>query len=193
MEEVKEKTNGRPSDFTQELADKLCERLALGESMRTVCANDWAPSIQTVFSWIRTKPGFLDQYARAKQEAADAMSEDILDISDEGTNDWMEKSNSKGKIIGWEVNGEAVQRSKLRVDTRKWLMSKMKPKKYADKIDLTTNGKDLPTPILGYVQPKHSDKEGNADAQAHPGSPGRDVSIQDDQHLAQPDPPSAVG
>lgn len=114
------------------------------------------PSAATVFNWMRTYPKFLEQYARAKQESADAMAEEIMDISDDGTNDWMEDQYMKGKSPGWKVNGEAVQRSKLRVDTRKWLMSKMKPKKYADKLDVTTNGKDLPSPIYGGKSGKSS-------------------------------------
>jgi hypothetical protein len=72
------------------------------------------------------------------------MAEDILDISDDGTNDYMETDD--GKL---QYNGDSVQRAKLRVDTRKWLMAKMKPKVYGDKLDMTTNGKDLPTPLLG--------------------------------------------
>ncbi len=75
------------------------------------------------------------------------MSEDILDIADDGSNDLMtiQKGNTEYEI----ENKEVTNRSRLRVDTRKWLMSKMKPKKYGDKIDHTTNGKDLPSPIYG--------------------------------------------
>lgn len=75
------------------------------------------------------------------------MSEEILDISDDGSNDWMEVNY--GEHTAWKTNGEALQRSRLRVDTRKWLMAKMKPKVYGDKLDMTTNGKDLPVPIIG--------------------------------------------
>jgi hypothetical protein len=140
---------GRPSEYTQEIADKICERLAIGVSLRTACKEDDMPSIATVFNWFRSYPEFLEQYTRAKQESADAMADDILDIADDGTNDWMEV-NRKG-YTSWEQNGEAMGRSKLRVETRKWLMAKMKPKKYGDKLDMTTNGKDMPTPILGGI------------------------------------------
>lgn len=133
--------------YTQELADEICEGLALGNSLRTVCRADRMPSVKTIFNWLRTYPEFLQQYTRAKEESADAMADEVLDIADDGTNDWMEIH--KKDWTGWVVNGEALQRSRLRVETRKWLMAKMKPKKYGDKIDMTTNGKDLPTPILG--------------------------------------------
>lgn len=138
---------GRPTKYTEQLADLICERLANGESLRSVAKDPKLPSAQTMFSWMRKYPMFLEQYTRAKQESADAMAEEILDISDDGSNDWMEVNHGDSTI--WKSNGEALQRSRLRVDTRKWLMAKMKPKKYGDKIDMTTNGKDLPTPILG--------------------------------------------
>lgn len=151
---VETKPVGRPSTYTQELADKICEELAQGQSMRTVCALDEMPAMSTVFKWLREIKGFSEQYARAKEESTDAMAEDVLDIADDGSNDWMEKQYGDAEF--WVTNGEALQRSRLRVDTRKWLMSKMKPKKYGDKIDMTTNGKDIPAPIYGG---KSIDKE----------------------------------
>lgn len=127
---------GRPSGYSQELADLICERLAQGESLRSVCRDEGMPAISSIFKWMREHEAFSKQYALAKQESADAMAEDIMDIADDGTNDWMEKTNADGEIIGWTLNGEHVQRSKLRVDARKWLMAKMKPKKYGDKTEV---------------------------------------------------------
>lgn len=148
---------GRPTSYTQELADKICEELATGYSLRTVTKDLKLPSMETVFRWIRTHPEFREQYIRAKQEAADAMAEELLDISDDGTNDFMEDDYHKGRTPGYTINGENIQRSKLRVDTRKWLMAKMKPRVYGDKLDMTTNGKDLPTPIYGGLSIKDKD------------------------------------
>jgi hypothetical protein len=143
---------GRPSLYTQELADKICAELALGKSMRTVCRPDEMPDMSTVFRWLRTNNEFCKQYARAKEESTDAMAEEVLDIADDSSNDWM--LVHKGKESFHMEDKEAVNRSKLRVDTRKWLMSKMKPKKYGDKLDLTSDGKVLPTPIYGGVSTK---------------------------------------
>ena len=84
------------------------------------------------------------------------MAEDILDIADDGTNDWMEKQDSEGSAAGWSFNGEHVQRSKLRVDARKWLMSKMKPKKYGEKVSQEITGKDggpIETKTEWVIQP----------------------------------------
>jgi hypothetical protein len=132
----------RPTTYTQELADNICEQLALGYSLRTVCKPDNMPCIASIFNWFRTQPGFLEQYEKAKQESTDAMAEDLLDIADNGTNDYMEYEDRNGNL-GWKINGENIQRSRLRADTRKWLMAKMKPKKYGDKIDMTTNGENI--------------------------------------------------
>lgn len=153
METNKDKhPGGRPSIYTQELADLICQQLAEGVSLRTVCKAEGMPDASTVFSWMRTNEEFLKQYARAKQESADAMAEDILDIADDGSNDWETRTNGSGE--DYEVpNNEALQRSRLRVDTRKWLMAKMKPKKYADKLDLTSDGEPLKVTVVAYANP----------------------------------------
>lgn len=126
---------GRPSGYTPELSDIICSRLANGESLRTICKDEDMPCKATVFNWMRTNKEFLDQYARAKEEAADALVEEMLDIADDGANDWMEKHDSDGACVGYHLNGEHVQRSKVRIDTRKWIAAKLKPKKYGDRVD----------------------------------------------------------
>lgn len=125
---------GRPSDYTEELAETICLRLAEGESLRSVCRDDGMPCKQTVLRWISRIPAFRDQYVRAKEEGAEAIAEELFDIADDGTNDWMEKLDKDGEAIGYQLNGEHVQRSKLRIDTRKWYLSKIMPKKYGDRI-----------------------------------------------------------
>lgn len=126
---------GRPTDYTEELAIEICSQLAEGKSLRSVCKAANMPDKSTVFTWLRKYETFSDQYARAKQESADAMAEDVLDIADDGTNDYM--TITKGDKQYEVVNGEAIQRARLRVDTRKFLMAKMKPKRYGEHIDLT--------------------------------------------------------
>lgn len=134
-------TKGRPSIFTQELADRICEEISMGYSMRTVCKADDMPAPASVYKWLRENKAFSEQYARACEERSEAMIEDILDIADDGSNDWMEVNAENNQ--GWRINGEALQRSRLRVDTRKWYASKMKPKKYGDKLDVTSDGDKL--------------------------------------------------
>ena len=129
---------GQPTKYTQEIADKVCALLSEGQSMRTVCKDKEVPASRTLFRWLRTNEEFCQQYTRAKQESADALTDEMLDICDDGSNDWME-SNAKGDK-GYEFNGEHLQRSRLRVETRKWLSSKLKPKKYGERQHLEHSG-----------------------------------------------------
>jgi hypothetical protein len=96
--------------------------------------------MSTVFKWIRTIPEFSQQYDKAKAESADSLAEEILDIADDGTNDWMERNGKDGEKQT-VFNTEHVQRSRLRVDARKWIASKLKPKKYGDKTEVEHTGK----------------------------------------------------
>lgn len=137
------KALGRPSTFTQQLADEICEGITLGYSVRTVCTPDHMPAISTFYKWLREHDDFSKQYARACEERTEAMAEDLLDIADDGTNDYMESED--GTVT---YNGDSIQRAKLRVDTRKWLMAKMKPKKYGDKLEVD-NTHRIVQPILG--------------------------------------------
>ncbi len=167
---------GRPSDYTQELADKICAKIAQGKSLRTICLDEYLPGCATIFNWLRTKKEFLEQYERAKEAGSEAMAEDILDFSDDALN--------LAQNVDPKAAGAVVQAARLQVDTRKWLMSKMKMKKYGDKLDMTTNGKDLPIPILApavptnYVHRNNSDTENNDNAEKNPGSAGGNVSEQ---------------
>lgn len=160
MKRAPRKNEGRPPIFTKELADKVCERIAEGKSMRTVCAPEDMPSISTVFKWLRENPEFAQQYARATEERTEAMSEDILDIADDGSNDLM--TIQKGNMSYEVENKEVTNRSRLRVDTRKWLMSKMKPKKYGDRVDVTSDGKAIKgnTIILSDFKDETDSKQG---------------------------------
>lgn len=92
------------------------------------------PCKSTVFEWLQTSNEFQELYRIAMEQRADAHIEECLDISDDGSNDWMEMHDKDGKSVGWKVNGEHIQRSRLRVDTRKWIAGKMRPKKYGEKI-----------------------------------------------------------
>jgi len=142
---------GRPSRFTQELADHICAELAIGRSMRTVCRLDDMPAMSTVFQWLRERPEFSEQYARAKAEAADVLVEEILDIADDATNDWMEVHDKDGVAAGYKLNGEHVQRSRLRIDARKWIAAKLKPKKYGERVDID-HGVQSANPLADLLQ-----------------------------------------
>lgn len=125
---------GRPTIYTPELADLICDRLAAGQSLRAVCEDEGMPDEKTVRTWaIEGVQGFSPQYARARELGYLAMADELLDIADDGTNDFITKTNADGSTYE-QVNSEHIQRSRLRVDTRKWMLSKALPKVYGDKI-----------------------------------------------------------
>jgi hypothetical protein len=94
------------------------------------------PHKATVFKWLGENVSFSDKYARAREAQADALFDDILSIADDGRNDWMEKTSADGGNMGWQENGEALRRSQLRIDARKWMAGKLRPKKYSDKLQV---------------------------------------------------------
>jgi len=95
--------------------------MAKGRSLRSVCSDEGMPAESTVRFWaIEDRDGFAAQYARAREAQMEALGEDLLAISDNEAGD--------------------PQRDRLRVDARKWLMSKIAPKRYGDKLDLEHSG-----------------------------------------------------
>lgn len=133
---------GRPTLYTEELADRICDLIATNTcSLQRMCKeHDWMPAFRTIFKWLheKDKEHFMHKYAHAKKMQADLMVEELTDISDNGQTDYYvdEKGNFK-------VDHENIQRSKLRVDTRKWIASKILPKKFGERLDLTTGGEKL--------------------------------------------------
>jgi hypothetical protein len=129
------------SKFDQAIADLICKRIAEGESLRGILRKSpELPHMSTIMKWLADFKPFAEQYARARELQADALVEESLEIADDGTNDWMEKLDKDGENIGWQVNGEALQRSKLRVEQRRWWAGKLKPKVYSDKLNVEHSG-----------------------------------------------------
>lgn len=137
---------GRPTIYSQELADTICIRIATGESARKVCEDPAMPEMQTLWRWLREKQDFSEQYVRAKLESSDALAEDIQDIA--------------SKTLNGMYDPKAAH---VAIDAYKWTASKLKPKKYGDKLDLTSGGEKLPQPIFGgtsAISEHNSDKKG---------------------------------
>ena len=131
---------GRPAIYTPELASKLCSYLSMGKSLRTACKQEGMPSIMTVYNWLSRHPEFIEQYTRAKEESAEALAEDMLDIADESPT--AIETDKDGNVVATKLDSAGVARNRLRVETRKWVASKLKPKKYGDLAKLELTGKD---------------------------------------------------
>ena len=130
---------GRPTDYTLELSDLMCERLSCGESMRSISRDDSMPALATIFRWLREKPEFKEQYAIAKEASADALADDMLDIADNEAGRQAKDEDGNAITI---IDSASVAHARLRVDTRKWAASKLKPKKYGDKVSQELTGTD---------------------------------------------------
>lgn len=132
---------GRPSSYSKALGTNICERLSQGESLRRICGDKDLPGKSSVMRWLSDIPEFRDQYARARELQADYWADEIIEISDDGTNDYVEKGNRDGST-SQAVDSEHINRSRLRVDTRKWLMARLAPKKYGDRLTAEHSGPD---------------------------------------------------
>ena len=133
---------GRPTLYSEEIAAAICRELASGRTLKDICRAGGMPAEATVRLWaIEDREGFSARYAQAREIGYQSMADDLIEIADDGTNDWMERRGDDGGE-SYAINGEHVQRSKLRVDARKWLLSKALPKVYGDKITQEHSGPD---------------------------------------------------
>lgn len=134
------KLNGQSWDKAKVMAI-LCQGIASSSaSIVTILAagheGDTLPEYWTIKKWLASDDELATQYARAKEDQAEHMAEEMLDIADNAKNDWMERLDKDEQGVGWQLNGDHVQRSRLRIEARKWLMGKLKPKKYGEKLDV---------------------------------------------------------
>lgn len=128
---------GRPTDYTEELASSICVRIGNGESLKHITEDDDMPSRATVHSWLldgRHQP-FLDKYEAARELQADVYADEMDDIARDQTLD--------------------TQRARLIIDTRKWTSSKLKPKKYGDKLDMTSGGEKIESNTIVFTDFKN--------------------------------------
>lgn len=138
------KKMGRPSLFSQQLADTICRRLAEGESLRAICIGETMPSRGTVNVWLALHKDFQHQYARARELQADHYAAEVIEIADRVLPAVKRTVKGAGKRKSVEEqHGDAVERSRLMMDARKWYASKLAPKKYGEKLAVG-GAEDLP-------------------------------------------------
>jgi len=132
---------GRPTIYNEKIAALICEKVATHSiGIRRLCKlYPELPDVDTIYVWRYKHPEFAEQYALAKLKQADLLAEEVIDIADDGTNDWMEKFGDEGENLGYQLNGEHFQRSRLRIDTRKWLAAKLLPKQYGSSLTVDKN------------------------------------------------------
>lgn len=135
---------GRPTfDWTEEIEDAILDKIMEGQIPADFLGEgreDGMPGVTTLYKHLRDSDSFAKKYARAKEFQADIEFDEIREIADDASNDWMERNDPNNP--GWQLNHDHVQRSRLRIDARKWRASKMAPKKYGDKIEATFQNPD---------------------------------------------------
>lgn len=117
---------GRPSIYSDELANLICERLINGESLRQICRDAGMPDRSTVIRWMNTDADFASKCERAREEQADLMDDMILEVANACTND-------------------TAHADKVKISAYQWRASKLKPKKYGDKLMV---GGDKESPLV---------------------------------------------
>ena len=134
---------GRPTTFTQHIANVICMRIAEGESLREIVKTEGMPDRTTVYDWLLRDESFANQYTRAREEQADTLADEILAIADEAPEvDYIRDKH--GNVIDIKIDSGYVAYQKQRIESRKWIAMKLKPKKYGDKLAL---GGDAENPL----------------------------------------------
>jgi hypothetical protein len=121
----------------------ICTEIEKGRALRNVLKDDKMPSTSTFYEWLELYPDKSKQYTRATEIRAEAIFDDILSIADENANDTY--INDNGIEV---VNNDVIQRSRLRIDARKWVLSKLNPKKFGEKLDVTSDNKPISQPPI---------------------------------------------
>ena len=125
--------------YASEVAEEICKRIATGESLNEICKAEGMPCADTVTAWaVDDIEGFFGKYTRAKQMRCFHYADEIIEIADDSTRDY--RTVKQGGRDVEVPDKEHIQRSTLRVDTRKWLMVKYLPRVFGDKIDLNHSG-----------------------------------------------------
>jgi|SRR6185437_15150623 len=112
----------RPSSYSEEIADRICEWLADGKSLKAFCDETGNPSQSMVYRWVAANAAFREKYARAREDQAETLADEIVAIADEAT------------------DSDTAQVARIKIDARKWVAGKLAPKKYGDKLDLNHSG-----------------------------------------------------
>lgn len=131
---------GRPSHYNEKIAREICDNIAIStDGIRKLCSKfpHW-PNPDTIYQWRIKHPQFAEWYAKAKQDQIQAYVDEIAEIADDTSHDTLIRQNKNGD--DYEVcNSEWINRSRLRVDTRKWIASKLMPKLYGERTITDTN------------------------------------------------------
>jgi len=130
-------------DEIDKIFNYVCTEIEKGRALRNILKEKEMPSSSTFYQWLDNNIEKSKQYARATEVRAEIIFDDIIAIADENTNDTYIDDNGFEK-----VNKDVIQRSRLRIDARKWVLSKLNPKKFGEKLDVTSDNKPITQPPI---------------------------------------------
>ena len=128
----------RPTTYTEETAARICEEIAAGRSVASICKDEDMPAASTVFLWLAKNPEFSERYTRAREAQADALFDEALNIADTPADGVKIKVLPSGSVE--KTYGDMIEHRRLQVDTRKWAAARLAPKKYGDRLDMNVTG-----------------------------------------------------
>lgn len=133
---------GRPPRYSDELAREVCRLLGEGQTLREICRREEMPSASTVREWVvDDRDGFAERYARARRLQAEYWADEIVEVAEDGRNDWTLRQRKDGDPEP-VLDREHVQRSALRVDTKKWLLAKLHPESWGERVHQVLTGEN---------------------------------------------------
>jgi len=132
---------GRPTIYSDELADEICLRMSHGRSLNDICKDSDMPDRSNVYVWLRKYDDFQDKYREATGQRADCHFDEMLSIADDVMPETAE-----------------VAKAKLQIDTRKWILSRMNPRKYGDNIQEDDGNNDNVQPVQVTVNVRDARK-----------------------------------
>ena len=150
--QIEAKKNGRPTTYTPEFGDRICDEIMKSEKGIFALSEelDWFPAPSSIYLWLDQHKDFSEHYARCRQAQQDRMAESIIKIADDSSQDELISPN--GNRI---ENREFTSRSKLRVETRMWLMERLAPKKYGKQVEADTEQKSYQPPQINlHITPE---------------------------------------
>lgn len=145
------KPKGRPTLFTEEVAEAICSRLSKGEPLAHICDNEAMPAVRTVSDWKRDHEGFSANFARARDDGFDALAAQALEIADTPLPGVETTTKPDGSVETRE--GDMLGHRKLQIETRLKLLAKWDPKRYGDKVALTGGAEgDAPIRTVSVIE-----------------------------------------
>ena len=133
----------------KEAKQAIIEKICMGDSLRKICKSPGMPDRTTVHRWLLADAGFCDKYARAREIQAEEIFDEILEISDDSRRDYITGDDGQKR-----VTREAIDRAKLKIDARKWVLSRMQPKKYGNRMEIDQPTQDYVVNLITAPEPK---------------------------------------